>query len=168
MKEPETYWSQSRIEFESSVAKVIQLARHQIILYDQNFEDWPLESRDFSEILTQALVRIKEAPRQGGTSAPITMLVRETEWLEKRAPRWGRIRRTFPSFITVKQVPVEVASNECVMVIDQQHAVIRPHKDSFRTKTIVAQPSEVENRLAKLRQLADLSTICLPTTTLGL
>ena len=168
MKEPETYWSQSRIEFESSVAKVIQLARHQIILYDQNFEDWPLESRDFSEILTQALVRIKEAPRQGAASAPITMLVRETEWLEKRAPRWGRIRRTFPSLITVKQVPVEFASNECVMVIDQQHAVIRPHKDSFRTKTIVAQPSEVENRLAKLRQLADLSTICLPTTTLGL
>jgi hypothetical protein len=168
MKEPETYWSQSRREFESSVAKVIQLARHQIILYDQNFEDWPLESKEFSEILTQALLRIKEAPQQGGTLTPITMLVRETEWLEKRAPRWGRIRRAFPSFVTVKQVPMEFASNECVMVIDQQHAVIRPHKDSFRSKTIIAQPSEVENRLAKLRQLAELSTICLPTTTLGL
>jgi hypothetical protein len=168
MKEPETYWSQSRREFESSVAKVIQLARHQIILYDQNFEDWPLESKEFSEILSQALLRIKEAPQQGGTLTPITMLVRETEWLEKRAPRWGRIRRAFPSFVTVKQVPMEFASNECVMVIDQQHAVIRPHKDSFRSKTIIAQPSEVENRLAKLRQLAELSTICLPTTTLGL
>jgi hypothetical protein len=168
MKEPETYWSQSRRDFESSLAKVIALARHQIILYDQNFEDWPLESKDFSETLTQALVRIKEAPQQVATSAPITMLVRETEWLEKRAPRWGKIRRTYPSFIMVKQVPVEFAGHECIIIIDQQHAVVRPHKDSFRAKTIIAQPSEVENRLAKLRQLSELSLICLPTTTLGL
>jgi hypothetical protein len=168
MKEPETYWSNSRREFESSVTKVIRLARHQIILYDQNFEDWPIEAKEVSELLTQAILRIKEAPQQGVATMPLTMLVRETEWLEKRAPRWGAIRRAYPSFVTLKQVPVEFASNECVIIVDQQHAVIRPHKDSFRSKTIIAQPSEVENRLAKLRQLAELSSICLPTTTLGL
>jgi hypothetical protein len=164
MKEPETYWGQSRKEFDSSVSKVIELARHQIILYDKNFEDWPLEAKDFSDILS----RIKEFPQQGLASTRVTMLVQETEWLEKSAPRWSRIRRTYPSFVTVKQVPTEYFSNECVVIVDQQHAVIRPHKDAFRAKTIIAQPSEVENRLAKLRQLADLSPMCLPTTTLGL
>jgi hypothetical protein len=168
MKEPEAYWSQSRSEFECSVAKVIRLARHQIILYDQSFEDWPLESKEISDMLAQALVRIKEAPQLGASAIPLTMLVRQTEWLEKRAPRWGKIRRTYPSLISVKQVPDELARDECIIIIDQQHAVFRPHKDSFRAKTIIAQPSEVENRLAKLRQLAELSTICLPTTTLGL
>jgi hypothetical protein len=168
MKEPEAYWSQSRSEFECSVAKVIQLARHQIILYDQSFEDWPFESKEFSEILAHALVRIKEASQQGSAAPPLTMLVRQTEWLEKRAPRWARIRRTYPSIVSVKQVPGELGGNECIIIVDQQHAVFRPHKDSFRAKTIIAQPSEVENRLAKLRQLAELSTICLPTTTLGL
>jgi hypothetical protein len=168
MKEPEAYWSQSRSEFESSVAKVIQLARHQIVLYDRSFEDWPLESKEFSEMLAQALVRIKEAPQVSTVATPLTMLVRYTEWLEKRAPRWGKIRRTYPSLVSVKQVPDELAGDDCVIIVDQQHAVFRPHKGSFRAKTIIAQPSEIENRLAKLRQLADLSTICLPTTTLGL
>jgi hypothetical protein len=168
MKEPEAYWSHSRSEFEFSVAKVIQLARHQVILYDQSFEDWPLESKEFSEMLTDALVRIKQAPQQGAAPAPLTMLVRRTEWLEKKAPRWSRIQRTYPSFVSVKQVPDELASDECIIIVDQQHAVFRPHKGSFRAKTIIAQPSEVENRLAKLRQLSELSTICLPTTTLGL
>jgi hypothetical protein len=168
MKEPETFWSQSRREFESSLTKVVLLARHQIIMYDQNFKDWPIERKEFFEMLSQALIRIKDAPQQGAPASPLTMLVRETEWLEKRAPRWGKIRRTYPSLVTVKQVPAEFTSSECVIIVDRQHAVIRPHKDSFRAKTIIAQPSEVENRLAKLHQLAELSSVCLPTTTLGL
>jgi hypothetical protein len=168
MKEPETYWGQSRREFESSIAKVIQLARHQILLYDQSFEDWPLESKGISEMFIEALIRIKELPQLGSATPPLTMLVRHTEWLEKRCPRWAKIRRTYPSLVTVKQVPDELSGNECLMIVDQQHAVIRPHKSSFRAKTIIAQPSEVENRLGKMRQLVDLSTVCLPTTTLGL
>jgi hypothetical protein len=168
MKEPETYWSQSRKEFDSSLAKVIQLARYQIIFYDKNFEDWRIHTKDVSEKFKQALDRIKDFPQQGLANSPVTMLVHDTEWLAKSAPRWAQIRSTYPSFVTVKQVPIDYASNECVIIVDQQHAVIRPHKDSFRAKTIIAQPSELENRLAKLRQLSDLSPICLPTTTLGL
>jgi hypothetical protein len=168
MKEPETYWTQSRGEFETSLSKVIELARHQIILYDKDFQDWPLESKDFSEKMTAALLRIKESLQQGHSIAPVTMLVKDTEWLEKRAPRFSRIRRTYPSLVAVKQAPNDLSGHDSVVIVDQQHLVLRPHKDAFRAKTIIAQPSEVENRLAKLRQIAELSTVCLPTTTLGL
>jgi hypothetical protein len=168
MKEPETFWTQSRSEFEASVAKVVDLARHQIILYDISFQDWPLENRDFAEKVTFALLRIKENLQPGQAITPLTVLVGNTEWLEKKAPRLSKIRRTYPSFVTVRQVPPELTGNDGVVIVDRQHAVIRPHNSSFRAKTIIAQPSEIENRLAKLRQLAELSIICLPTTTLGL
>jgi hypothetical protein len=65
-------------------------------------------------------------------------------------------------------VPQEFAGNDALAIVDRQHAVIRPHKDSFRAKTIIAQPSEIDSRLAKIRQIADLSAVCLPSTTLGL
>jgi hypothetical protein len=171
MKEPETYWGDSRTEFNASLEKVLGLARYQIIIYDKNFEDWPLESKDFADRLAASLLRMKEVLGQTQAVTPLarlTMLVQETDWLEKKAPRWARIRRTYPSFIAVRQVPNDLAANDSIAIVDQQHAVIRPHRDSFRAKTIIAQPSEVEARLAKLKQIAELSPVCLPSTTLGL
>jgi hypothetical protein len=168
MKEPENYWGQSRSEFNSSLEKIVSLARYQVLFSDVNFEDWPLESKPFADLLTQALLRMKEASLLDQTIAPLTLLVQNTDWLEKRAPRMAKIRRTYPSLMSVKLVPQEFAGSDAIAIVDQQHAVIRPHKDSFRAKTIIAQPSEIEGRLAKLRQIADLSAVCLPTTTLGL
>jgi hypothetical protein len=167
MKEPENYWGQSRSEFNDSLEKIVALARYQILFSDINFEDWPLESKPFADLLTQALLRMKDTPLDQ-TIAPLTLLVQNTDWLEKRAPRMAKIRRTYPSLMSVKLVPQEFAGNDALAIVDRQHAVIRPHKDSFRAKTIIAQPSEIESRLAKIRQIADLSAVCLPTTTLGL
>jgi hypothetical protein len=171
MKEPETYWGQSRSEFNISLEKIVALARYQIIFSDIDFEDWPIESKQFADLLTQALLRMKEATRVDQTNqpiAPLTLLVQNTTWLEKKAPRMARIRNTYPSLVSMKLVPQELSGSDCLAIVDKQHGVIRPHKDSFRAKTIIAQPSEVETRVAKLRQIAELSAICLPTTTLGL
>jgi hypothetical protein len=168
MKEPETYWGDSRTEFNVSLEKVFGLARYQIIIFDKTFEDWPLESKDFADRLAATLLRMKESLGQSHAVSPLTMLVQDTDWLEKKAPRWARLRRTYPSFIAVRQVPNDLAGNDSIAIIDQQHAVIRPHRDSFRAKTIIAQPSELEARQAKLKQIAEQSPVCLPSTTLGL
>jgi hypothetical protein len=165
MKEPESYWTQSKSEFMQAVIKTFSLARHQIWLYDLNYDDWPLDSLECANTLADALLRMKQSAVE---IVPCTLLLRDPDWLEKHGARLSQLRRRFPALIDIRQTPENYASAEAVVIVDQQHAVIRPHKDSFRAKTVIALPSEVENRQAKLRQVRDISLPCLPSTTLGL
>jgi hypothetical protein len=165
MKEPETYWGHTRGEFWTSLEKVFGLARHQIWLFDNAFDDWPLESKSTFDILTHSMLRIQTATV---ADVPVNVLVQQPDWLEKNGIRFKELRKRFSAHIELRLVPQEYWSAESVAIVDQQHAVIRPHKNAYRSKTVIAQPSELENRLAKLRQIHALSTACLPVTTLGL
>lgn len=165
MREPETYWCNSRSEFNAAISRIISLARHQIWLLDHNFDDWPFDSASGIGIFSDALQRLREAQNQ---QAPVTLLVNDPEWIRLNAPRLMAERRRQASAFETRQIPAEYQKQESLLLVDNQHAVIRPHKSSFRAKVIVAQPSEVEQRAARLRQLRDLAPHCLQATTLGL
>jgi hypothetical protein len=165
MKEPETYWTQSRREFWASIEKVINLARHQIWLFDGSFEDWPLESVSCNQALSAALLRMKASAVE---STPLIILLREIDWIEKHGARLLALKRRYPALFDIRLIPQSIHASESIAIVDQQHAVLRPHKDAYRAKTVIALPSEVENRQSKLRQLREISSPCLPTTTLGL
>jgi hypothetical protein len=165
MKEPETYWTQSRSEFWASIEKVLNLARHQIWLYDSSFDDWPLESVSCNNAMRDALLRMKASAIE---LTPLIILLKDIDWIEKHGARLLALRSRYPSLFDIRLIPQSFHASECIAIVDQQHAVIRPHKDSYRAKTVIALPSEVENRQSKLRQLREISSPCLPTTTLGL
>ena len=165
MREPETYWCESRSEFQAATARLLGLARHQIWLLDPNFDDWLIDTIATVSLISEALQRSRQAQIE---QMPLTLLVNDPEWIEQNAPRLMAIRRRQSSAFETKQIPAQYQRQESVLLVDNQHAVIRPHKSSFRAKVIVGQPSEVEHRAAKLRQIRDLASHCLQATTLGL
>ena len=148
-----------RSEFQQSVLELLSRSRHRLALADHDFSDWPLESpQAFSE-----LSRLLKEPDAG-----LRLVVHSPDWLERHAPRFAQLRRSFSGRIEGRQAPATLAAGEGLLLGDRMHFLRRAHYQAFRGRILLAMPESVEPWLRKYEQLWQESTPCLTGTTTGL
>ena len=148
-----------RSEFQQSVLELLSRSRHRLALADHDFSDWPLES-------PQAGIRLLEQARQLGEC--LRLVVHSPDWLERHAPRFAQLRRSFSGRIECRQAPATLAAGEGLLLGDRMHFLRRAHYQAFRGRILLAMPESVEPWLRKYEQLWQESTPCLTGTTTGL
>ncbi len=159
MQESESRLFGFRTEFQACVAELIGRTRFALAVSDHDLADWGLERA----ALVSQIERILVAP-QGS----LRILVRDTEFLEKHAPRLLGLRRHHASAVAIRQVPASLASAEGLMLGDTTHVLRRAHRDAFRGRAQFAMPGEAEPWRHKFDALWAESQDCLTATTLGL
>lgn len=160
MKTVETIAISSRGEFEEAVLAVLAGARRELVCYDPSLADWPLERRDASELLAAFIAR--------DPAATLRLMVVDTGWLERFAPRMTSLRRRFDARILCRRVPRELAPAEGVLIADGEQLLRRTHPDHHRARLMFAADPRRDALVAKYRALWDESEPCLTSTTLGL
>jgi hypothetical protein len=151
----------SRGEFGEAVLTALASCGHELALLDRDFADWPLDSPAGSTAL--------EALLAGGTGAPrLRLLVSDPDWLERRAPRWMRLRLRYREAIGCRRLAPGHAVTEGLLIGDRRHLLRRAHADRFRGRLSLASPAAAEPALRRFDALWDEAIPCLPATTLGL
>jgi hypothetical protein len=160
MKPESSLLFRSRGEFVEAVLAVIAGSRHELVLADRDFADWPLE--------TPAGVDALRAFLAAERGARVRLLVADPDWLERRAARFVRLRQQHPATIDCRRVPASLFDGEGAAIGDRRHALRRAHPDFFRGRLSLADPAAAEPLAARYDALWDESAPCLPATTLGL
>ena len=124
-----------RSEFQQSVLELLSRSRRSLALADNDFSDWPLESpQAFSE-----LSRLLKEPDAG-----LRLVVHSPDWLERHAPRFAQLRRSFSGRIECRQAPATLAAGEGLLLGDRMHFLRRAHYQAFRGRILLAMPESVE------------------------
>jgi hypothetical protein len=156
---PEERLFSFRSDFHHSVLEVLARSRHTLALLDNDFSEWPLETPQAFEALSRIL-------REPGSS--LRLVVHSPDWLEKYAPRFAQLRRTFTGRIECRQAPATIAPGEGLLIGDRIHLLRRAHYESFRGRLLIAMPEQVDPWWRKYELLWQESAPCLGATTTGL
>ena len=149
----------SRGEFTEAVLAAIAASRHDLVLVDRDFADWPLETPLGCEVLGDFL---------GDGSARLRLMVADPDWIERRAPRFMNLRRRHAAAIECRRMPTSLFVGEGVAIGDRRHLLRRAHGDFFRGRLTLGDPQAAEPLAGRYDAMWDESTPCLPATHLGL
>ncbi len=141
-----------------AVLDALAQCRHRVDLLDARFDDWPLESAQGEAALRALLAR----------GARVRLLLCNTDWLERRAPRLRAVQGGHAAQFAFRQLPDGLRLSDCLLLVDGQHMVRRPHRDAMRGVYVQASPSRCEPYCARFDAAWQESSDCLPATTLGL
>ncbi|MCL4746829.1 MAG: hypothetical protein KJZ83_15665 [Burkholderiaceae bacterium] len=158
MREAITTPFRHRSEMRDAVIDALAQCRHRADLLDARFDDWPLESAQGEAALRALLAR----------GARVRLLLTNAEWLERRAARLRGLRREHAAQVAIRQLPEGLRLFDCLLLVDGQHMVRRPHRDAMRGVYVQASPSRCEPYCARFEAAWQESCDCLPATTLGL
>jgi len=150
----------SRGEFTEAVLSVLQATRHELVLADRDFHDWPLETAAGAEALSAFLV--------ADTDARLRLLVADPDWLERHGARFAVLRQRYRGAIECRRMPASLFDGAGAIIGDRRHLLRRAHHGQFRARLSLADPGGVEPVAARYDALWDESTHCLAATTLGL
>lgn len=150
----------SRGEFTEAVLAAIAATTRELVLVDHDFSDWPLDTPGGADALAAFLA--------GDRDARLRVIVVDPDWLERRAARFMALRRRHAGAVDCRRVPPSLSGIEGLVVGDRRHAMRRAHRDFFRGRLSLADPTAVEPLAARCDALWDESTPCLAAQTLGL
>jgi hypothetical protein len=166
MPEPDTMKTGGSILFTSrggfveAVLTALASSRNRLVLVDHDFCDWPIDGPDACDTIGRMLAADRRAT--------LRLMVVDPDWLERRAARFGELRRRFPSAIACRQVPPTLAQSDGLLIGDDRHMVRRAHRDRFRGRLTLDAPPEVEPYADRCTALWHESLPCLSGTRLGL
>ena len=150
-----------RADFQRALALAIAQASHQMLWFDRDLSDWPIEQPAVAALVTRFC---SVAPR-----ARLRVLVRDDTWLSHRSARFAALRRRVGGRIECRRLAHELArADEGMLIVDTRHFVKRFHVDHFRGRIALDVPAEVEALGPRYDALWDLGLPCAPVTTLGL
>ena len=158
MKEALERSFEGRQEFHRATIEAMDSTRHDLVLLDHDFREWPLGTAEGERALRAVLAR----------GARVRVMVVKPDWLARHGDRFMRVRRDHSARIDVREIPETLRVEESILLGDHQHLVRRLHHESLRGRLILASPSQLESQLPRYDAIWEESTDCLPATTIGL
>lgn len=158
MKEPVDRRFEGRHEFHRATIEALDCTRHELLLLDHDFREWPLGTAEGEHALRAVLAR----------GARVRVMVVKPDWLARHGDRFMRVRREFSARIEIREIPETLRLEESILLGDHQHLVRRIHSESLRGRLVLASPSQLESQLPRYDAIWEESTDCLPATTIGL
>lgn len=158
MREPVDRGFEGRQAFHHATIEALDCTRHDLVLLDHDFREWPLGTAEGERALRGVLAR----------GARVRVMVVKPDWLSRHGDRFMRVRREYSARIMVREIPETLRVEESILLGDHQHLVRRAHPDSLRGRLILASPAQLESQCPRYDAIWEESTDCLPATTIGL
>jgi hypothetical protein len=149
-----------RSEFHAAVRVAVALARRELLFFDRDLSDWPLNEAGVCEALGFLAA--------GGGPGTIRLLVRNSAWLDAQPARLAALRRRHGSVIEARCAPQYDGVSEGVLIVDGIHWVKRFHSDHFRGRFSAQAGTEIEASAPRYRTLWNQATPCAPVAPFGL
>ena len=147
-----------RREFHDAVLQALRLCKKSVLLLDPTLQDWPLESVDAAVTLRSAL----------SAGATLRVLITDTDWAERHAPRLARLRRDHAARVEFRRLPASLRLADSFLVVDTHHTVRRVHADVLKGVCTLDDPAQANVPIDRFETAWQESEPCLPATTLGL
>lgn len=154
----------SRGEFHAAVQLALQLAGHDLFIFDRTLEDWPIEQPAVAALLESFLIRAPNVPAE----PRLRIAVRDSHWIDRQPARLSMLRRRFAHAIECRRAPAYAGVDEGVLIVDHQHLLKRYHSDYYRGRLTLNCIGEVEALKPRYRTLWDEAGPCAPARPLGL
>ena len=149
-----------RAELQRALVLAMAQARHQMLWFDRDLSDWPLEQPAVARLLARFCA---------SRGARLRVLVRDGDWIEQRAARFAALRRRAAGAIECRLLaPGALRADEGVLLADGAHLVRRFHSDHWRGRISLDDPASVQAIAPRYEALWEAGAPFAAPTTLGL
>jgi hypothetical protein len=148
-------------EYDIAVQDILALAKHRLRIFDENLSTLKLERPDRLSLLSRFLSASPEHTLQ------ITVL--DAEHLRRNCPRLMQLIAAYAHNLKIVECPGHLASlNDSLILADNEHGVVRFHKDHARAKTIISDVEACAPYQHRYDQILEEGGTPVTATTLGL
>jgi hypothetical protein len=122
-------------EHDNSLKKILALATKTLRIFDEDLSKLKLERSENAEILRRFLGSDREHT--------LRIILKNTDPFRRNSPRLMKLLVTYPHNMSLFESPAHLESiNGSLFIADQNHALIRFHKDNVRAKAIIDDTEE--------------------------
>lgn len=136
-------------------------ASRQIDVFDLDLARLPFERKEYAETLRRFLANREDAC--------LRIILRDAAPFRTDSPRLMQLLATYAHKMSVTQCAEQLASlSDSMLLIDNDHALIRFHQDNVRSKRIDNDPDECRPYQLRFAEIAKEHSDPVSATTLGL
>lgn len=147
--------------FRAAIDLTLAAARREIRVFDRDLARMGLDDRMHAELLTSFL---KE-----GRSRRLRVVLHDTDWIERNAPRLLSLLRLYSHAIEVRRTPEHLReATDCWVLADQANGAIRYHADHARGELVANSPADLQAWWQRFDDLWEASEPCSPGSVTGL
>lgn len=156
-------WFDSRADYVLALNEVFALAQREILLFDHDLQYGDYQTMARWEQWQGFLAGAGAGPRR------LVLVLQDLQYLQQQCPRLAQLLLRWSHILEFRQARPELARvQDGFVLVDGQHALLRPHVDYVRGKLILNQPARVRELQARWDEILQASEPGLSATTLGL
>ena len=148
-------------DYRGALDRILALAKHQILIYDEDLAQLALESPDRLAVLQ----RILQSNRQDG----VRIALRNADAYLHHHPKLQRLMATYSHVGAVQQTPPQISHlRDAILIVDECNALIRFERDLPRGKLLLEESEEIRPYRRKFEEIWQEHGEFLSPTKLGL
>lgn len=148
-------------DYEATVAQLIPMAQRSIAIFDQDLQHLRLENPGLNATLQRFL--------RADPDARLRIAVHNAEAVRHRSPRTLDLLRLFAHSFQLIETPPHLASlADSLLLIDEEHALVRFHRDHARGRKIIADPEATQAYRKRFDDIWNEGGTPISATTIGL
>lgn len=148
-------------DYQVAIDRLLDLACRKICIYDQDLGQLKLETPSRLNALKRAL--------QGADQQPLQIALRDANALRLAHPVLNNLLTTYSHRVLAQQTPEQLAHlRDCMILVDDKHALIRFDRDQARSKLLIDESDEVRPYLIRFAEILSEGGESIATSTLGL
>ena len=149
-------------DYQAAIDRLLAMACHKICIYDE----------DLSQLQLDAATRLPHLQRtlKTTTSGPCLMIaVRNAEPLRRKNPLLMALLGSHNHLFAMQQTPPQFAHmRDAMILVDDQHALIRFERDQPRSKLLIDESTELKPYRSRFLEIWDEGGEAISNTVLGL
>jgi len=148
-------------DYQAALDHLLGMACHQVCIFDTDLGQMHLDNK----------ARLDELKRLAHSLRPdsLRMALRDTEPLRRRQAPLMNLLASHSHAFAVQQIPAHLAHlRDCLLLVDQRHALIRFDNEQVRSKLLIDEPEEVRPYCQRFEEIWRESGEVVSPTTLGL
>ncbi len=152
-----TSWAEHR----SYLQKILLLATRRIRIFDEDLVELGLEKKENAFFLRRFL--------SGEHQSKLQIVLRNPEPFRRNSPRLTSLFADYQGKMEVYECDSQLTKlSDAMLLVDDEHALIRFHKDQVRSKAIIDNSSECRPYFSRFEEMLKGGVIALSSMTLGL
>ena len=148
-------------DYQSAIDRLLAMATKRIWIYDEDLGTLHLETTERIEMLKRSLASARHDC--------LRIALRNTAPLQQRQPLLQRLLAMHSHNSAAQQTPEQLSHlRDSMILVDDEHALIRFDRDQPRSKLLIDEPEEVMPYRRRFEEIWAEGGIPVATTTLGL
>ncbi|RIX46977.1 MAG: hypothetical protein D3M94_09780 [Rhodocyclales bacterium GT-UBC] len=153
-----TSWSEYQLAFE----RILAMATQKVAIYDANLKLYKLDS-------PPQQLQIKRILLLGGHTSRLRIALRATDEVYRETPRLINLLNTYGHVFAMQQTAPELSHlRDAMIIVDDQHALIRFEQNLPRSKLLINENDEVRPYGARFDEIWDQGGDMIHANVLGL